>query len=736
MSKALSSSNANSFDRVHQWTMSVVVILLRRMIRENVESVEKAFQECEAVDTILQWILEDRLNPQSLALLLHLISCITKCSGMVLATFVRSGAVRLLLEKIKEPLSCSSKFIVLLLNRWSFDEDAFHALQSCNAADIMLNVLVTATPSGGGSQSTDPELLAYIASTISFLCYRDPSILRSRLLEDRDVLRAFSCAICCYKRCFKRGGFVDAILVMVLHGAEGVSLLAQLVKSRLIPLWIDPISYITHDDREEGRLTIARFSDRDVIDALERLCRNQQDMLSTVVAVSHLLRHSKAFIPVILSSGRLEALVDEALKEIWLQDHDCGCGLSCGSEDDGDAALHGSANEERSSVLQGRVLEVGSSAKRSENDASRSRHRHRHHLNDWRTSPLPRRILEKSESDLLDAIESPRSLINFFQNSEMTSIPSNPSGSRRESLSNESTSSDAHGLTSRTSNGSSNTIAAQLSNRVHDSAAENNETYPMLSSRDLVYDTLGHHSDFCCRCRCRAAISRLISFAPLARNLLSSGSDVFSSASGTPPKYPVFPREDINIPRYDTLKFIVGGKTFHAVGFVLEAHSPFLRGLLGTVQGVNEDIVVPSVGNLSDDEMQQLFLKTVEWCYTGELVNCSDRGEDPAEILRLWTFAEFLQIDGLQRYCETLLESHVDGNPVVMKQCLAIADDYPSGRCLRRLIAKCMLQLIVDDRIYSDEEMDIIRSFSVPRQDQFVADIANELRIGLLEVTR
>ena len=62
-----------------------------------------------------------------------------------------------------------------------------------------------------------------------------------------------------------------------------------------------------------------------------------------------------------------------------------------------------------------------------------------------------------------------------------------------------------------------------------------------------------------------------------------------------------FRREDVGVARYDTLTFLVGGRPFPAVGFVLEAHSPLLRSLLGTLRGLDEALPVPCVAGFGPD---------------------------------------------------------------------------------------------------------------------------------------
>lgn len=155
------------------------------------------------------------------------------------------------------------------------------------------------------------------------------------------------------------------------------------------------------------------------------------------------------------------------------------------------------------------------------------------------------------------------------------------------------------------------------------------------------------------------------------------------------PRQP-FRKEDVGIPRYDALRFIVGGREVHAVGFVLETHSPFLRGLLSTLSNVHEDVAVPSLGQFSADTMHRLFLWAVEWCYTGAV---TDMGT-PEDAFELWLLAEFFQVNGLQRYCEIFLERYFEQRPEVLRQCMELTEAYPSAAPLRTLVARHVLSLL------------------------------------------
>ena len=64
---------------------------------------------------------------------------------------------------------------------------------------------------------------------------------------------------------------------------------------------------------------------------------------------------------------------------------------------------------------------------------------------------------------------------------------------------------------------------------------------------------------------------------------------------------PAFIRDQVNVRRYDSLTFLVGGREFHAVGFVLEAHSPLLASLLGTLGSLHEALPIPCVAGLGPD---------------------------------------------------------------------------------------------------------------------------------------
>lgn len=83
--------------------------------------------------------------------------------------------------------------------------------------------------------------------------------------------------------------------------------------------------------------------------------------------------------------------------------------------------------------------------------------------------------------------------------------------------------------------------------------------------------------------------------------------------------------------------------------------------------------------------MYRLFGWAVEYCYTGAV-----EGLGPESALDLWSLAEFLQMDGLQRVCEAAAE----GAGALLGPRYALGLAYPSGARLRLAVAREALELL------------------------------------------
>lgn len=93
--------------------------------------------------------------------------------------------------------------------------------------------------------------------------------------------------------------------------------------------------------------------------------------------------------------------------------------------------------------------------------------------------------------------------------------------------------------------------------------------------------------------------------------------------------------------------------------------------------------------------MYTLFGWAVEYCYTGGV-----EGLQPQDALDLWTLAEFLQMDGLQRVCEAAAAPAAPfpsdagagaGGPTLLGARYALGLAYPSGKALRLGVAREVL---------------------------------------------
>lgn len=180
-------------------------------------------------------------------------------------------------------------------------------------------------------------------------------------------------------------------------------------------------------------------------------------------------------------------------------------------------------------------------------------------------------------------------------------------------------------------------------------------------------------------------------------------------------------KEHIGTARYDTLCFVVGGHEVHAVGFVLETHSQFLHGLLSTVTDLREKIYLPLLAPFTPARMHRLFLAAVEWSYTGEVHTME--ANEPDSMFDLWMLADFLQMDGLQRYCEAVLATLFAYRTDIVVKSMVLAEMHPSAVPLRRLIARHVLRSILQNR----EIVEVVAESGV-NCGALAADMGAELR--------
>eukprot|EP01023_Acetabularia_acetabulum_P047024 TRINITY_DN4928_c0_g1_i1.p1 TRINITY_DN4928_c0_g1~~TRINITY_DN4928_c0_g1_i1.p1 ORF type:complete len:750 (+),score=80.61 TRINITY_DN4928_c0_g1_i1:110-2359(+) len=111
------------------------------------------------------------------------------------------------------------------------------------------------------------------------------------------------------------------------------------------------------------------------------------------------------------------------------------------------------------------------------------------------------------------------------------------------------------------------------------------------------------------------------------------------------------PREEVNLKRYDSATFVVGGRECYAMGWIMEQQSPFFYQKLNGLKNIKgERIIVPRIPGISEDKRSELFQLAVEFAYTNSLVQIEEQ-----DILPLWAVSRELEIFKLQQYCEDLV---------------------------------------------------------------------------------
>eukprot|EP01025_Chloroclados_australasicus_P019058 TRINITY_DN2023_c0_g2_i1.p1 TRINITY_DN2023_c0_g2~~TRINITY_DN2023_c0_g2_i1.p1 ORF type:complete len:798 (-),score=93.03 TRINITY_DN2023_c0_g2_i1:679-2934(-) len=176
-------------------------------------------------------------------------------------------------------------------------------------------------------------------------------------------------------------------------------------------------------------------------------------------------------------------------------------------------------------------------------------------------------------------------------------------------------------------------------------------------------------------------------------------------------------REEVNVKRYDTVTFWVGGREFYALGWVLEQQSPLIRDLLQSMKDVRDRIVIPRVSGLNDQQMYQLFQNAVEFAYTGQSIV---HGED---ILSLWALAKGLQMQQLYDYCalEMTKDMFIDDKKLAQAM-FWLANDKEMSRVFRL----CMASMV--ERFDELIESGLMMKIAQESGDLLVSGIVEQIR--------
>lgn len=177
-------------------------------------------------------------------------------------------------------------------------------------------------------------------------------------------------------------------------------------------------------------------------------------------------------------------------------------------------------------------------------------------------------------------------------------------------------------------------------------------------------------------------LSDLLAYLPEQHNDMSIPSQSGVSAARSPPKQPGgagFSPADVNARRYDSITFLVGGREFYALGWVLEQASARLKRLLTHMDDCKAPLPVPAVEGLSKERMYEMFSLAVEFAYTGWLEVA------PTAALDLWALAACLEMDELQSHCERVVMGELVPTAATLEPALELAYKYRTGNRLRDL---------------------------------------------------
>ena len=663
----------------------------------------------------------------------------------------------------RQPISEATKFAALILNRWSLSAQHLDTIRSAGPTDVLLRVLEEAATM---ASTPDSETVAYAISAFAIMTQDSVEGIRSRLLATPLSLLALTKGLVHYERCFQGVGFPHALMSIMLDGPEGAPLVAALASRGLLPVWLKA--------RHVGVQLTERAAQGDALRAMTGLC-DPEESVEVSIALTHLLERQPCveFLGALASddSGRLEHLTLAALSELIYQhpspssmhsdddDEDAYTTLATvaaveGAVDmmDADVAAPGSPvahghghrhagqGEENAHQHHQQQQEEEAAAAAvtaataalspppqpmspATNDSGMNAWDRYHHQNQQqqRQHRRQQRQHHHQQQRCVPIVEDPRPQLSWSSMHIQSEQRGNPAGILRKHSSSSSCCTTTTAVPVATAN-TTTTNNSENSNEKQCTAALTRlvSTSSRCLTNQNMLSTEGSSTE----------VAAIATEEPVPKRQRLQGPSSTSTSTSTLART-LFKKEDVGVQRYDTLCFVVGGQEVHAVGFVLEAHSSFLRGLLSTVNDVNERVFVPALSGFDPGLMHSLFVHAVEWCYTGEVAGLGAGGVTTA--FNVWALAEFLQMDGLQRYCEEAIESWFTAADVevgvgVVLQSLALADAYVAAEPLRSRVARHILSLIVDPERRDEAESVVGAVASAGHASSVGASVAAEVR--------
>jgi hypothetical protein len=771
------------------YTSSVAVLLLRNIIREPATHslALNTFLDHQGVGLLLR-ALKFAKTDRALSLALYLLKDISRHSPTrIIHTVLETAesntsasashdgnglsAVVDILNK-RDNISEPTKFAALLVNRWALDDASTRAaFIQVGVIPALLNVLKiwfeTNYSSSGTKNNSDGinDIAIYALSALSIVSQENPSMVTSALLSSSAreggkreeavvilLLRALTAAMQCYEHRFSPppslstvrliggGSYPHALLSGMFdmtttssssstntNRQGAIQLIEQLIHCGLLPDWL-AMRYVGGRILEttlQPEVRSAVFNNSRGIDSIGLQQKGEEEgekasLLSSssssqgqvAIALSHLAQRSPTFLADLCTSNRLTILARGALQEA------VQVALNVMEEEEEEEEEDGDEREE--------VSPLSLHDKNNHTCVSTALDNNGNSNIEWKVplAPTAAATITTTPTVLSQDLPGLLSTLNSTGN-----IGSSSGGKRECSVSL-----------------SGQKRKAMMMMRRSPSFTSQNDTYTAVIAATAGNNKNKNESSDAMRnelCQYTAAVSRIWSYLQHSTDAIKEyGKEeehINASSSCCCCIHPnkkgrrklSFNREDVGKKRYDTLTLTVGGGEggceIHAVGFLLEAWSPVFRQLLrNTVNSLTEKITIPCIAGFSEETMHALVLLALEYCYTGTIQTLPT-----TDAIKLWTVAEYLQTDCLQRYCESVLITGFEGSPVLVRQCyeLAAPSPPPSGMYLRAAVGEYLIKKIcVSGGIYNNNNGGEVVALVLSHVDSLVEDVSGVLK--------
>jgi predicted DNA binding protein len=678
----------------------------------------------------------------------------------------------------RDTISQPTKFAALLVNRWAlYDASTRAALIQVGVIPALLNVLriwfQTNYGSSGTTNNSDSinDIVIYALSALSIVSQENPSRVTTALLSSSSreggnreevvvvvLLKALAAAMQCYEHRFSSppslttvrriggGSYPHAMLSGMFDmttttssststSRQGtIQLIKQLIHCGLLPDWLamQHVGGRILETTLQPEIRSAVFNNSHGIDRIGLQQKGEEEgekvsLLSSssssqgqvAIALSHLAQRSPTFLADLCASDRLTILARGALQEA------VQVALNVMEEEEEEEEEDGDEREE--------VSPLSLHDNNNHTCTSTALDKNNNRNTEWK---VPLATTAAAAAIITTPTVPSQDLPGLLPTINSTDNISSSIGERDCSVSLSGQKRKAITMMKRspsftTQNGTNTAVIA--------AAAGNNNNNDDDDDDNSNTDAMRNEP-----CQYTAALSRIWSYLQHSTDAIKEDGkeEEHINASSSSCIHPsnkrrrrlTFNREDVGKKRYDTLTLTVGGGEggggggceIHAVGFLLEAWSPVFRQLLrNTVDSLTEKITIPCIAGFSEETMHALVLLALEFCYTGTIQTLST-----TDAVKLWTVAEYLQTDCLQRYCESVLITGFEGSPVLVRQCYELAaPSPPSGMYLRAAVGEYLIKKIcMSGGIYNNDNGGEVVALVLSHIDSLVEDVSGVLK--------